>query len=195
MNNLVGLLLALTVSGPLSGAGGLEPRFVGWQASTSPRMCSEAAPLTFMTAKEMQASVIGLTGFFHPAFDSFADVLGKFDQTTGQRTVDRPSLVGALLMQQIGTSIAACVVERELFLSDDERIVFTGIDLAASPSDEQLASFLSDLHQRWTAMVPGSESLAVLKNRFRSVEAATGTPDAYGGVVALLLQHGAVYYY
>ena len=172
------------------------PVFVGGghtAALTPDRTRSAAA--TYMTAMEMQSRVAGLTGFSHPAFASYADVLGKYDPLTGRRTADRPSLVAVLFMQQIAESVASNVVEREEFLDDSERYVFNGVDLAASPSSEALRAFVAGLHTSWLGQAPGATTLRILTDNFRGVENTKGPAAAYGQVLSLLLQHGGLYFY
>src|SRR4051794_9246925 len=105
----------------LVAAFGQAPVFVGvpgrdWAPPEMSRRWD--ASLTYMTAPEMQTTIAALTGYAHPAFDRYADVLGRYDPATGRRTTDRPSLLGVLFMQQIAASVAADVVEREAFLDD-----------------------------------------------------------------------------
>ena len=177
---------------------GLNPRFVGAAShgAVPLEMSRELeAATTYMTAAEMQATIAGLTGFSHPAFDRYADVLGKFDPATGRRTSDRPSLVSVLFMQQIALSIADSVVEREMFLDDDERLVFSHVDLATTPDDATLQTFVDALHTRWLGLPAGAPTMAIMTRNFRAVEQAKGVPAAYGRVLALLLQHGGLYFY
>jgi hypothetical protein len=183
--------------GPRS-AYGLNPRYVGVPGRdwARPEMSRQPeATVTYMTASEMQAEVAGITGYAHPAFDKYADVLGKYDPATGARTTDKPTLLAILFMQQIALSVADYVIEREMFLDDDERVVFAHVDLATSPADAALDTFLDALHTRWLDLPVGPQTLAVLHGQFRQIEAAHGTPAAYGRVLALLLQHGGLYYY
>ena len=129
------------------------------------------------------------------AFDKYADVLGKYDPATGARTTDKPSLLAILFMQQIALSVADYVLEREMFLDDGERVVFGHVDLSTSPAEGALDTFLDALHTRWLGWPVGAQTLAVLHGQFRQLETAQGTPAAYGRVLALLLQHGGLYYY
>ena len=156
---------------------------------------AENAGLSYMTAEEMQAKVFRLTGFQHPAFDQFADVLGRYDPATGLRTVDRPTLVSVLFMQKVAGQVADMVLERETFLSDDERVVFVGVDLAQSPDDAALAAFIARLATRWLAWPLGDASAAQMAAVFRRAEPDRGTPAAYRDVIASCLEHGGLYYY
>jgi hypothetical protein len=202
---LAALLVAATAMSVASGSAlagraayGLNPRFVGSSdhGGAPLEMSRELeAATTYMTAAEMQETIAGLTGFSHPAFERYADVIGRYDPVTGRRTADRPSLVSVLFMQQIALSIADFVVEREMFLDDDERLVFSRIDLAASPDDAALQTFVDALHTRWLGQPPGAPTMAVMTRNFRAVETAQGVPAAYGRVLALLLQHGGLYFY
>lgn len=203
MINPLLLLASLFSPGPAALAGGspleLTPQFVSPQLRSPPPVAMSRArqprSFAYMTAYEMQSTIAALTGFLHPAFELFADVLGRDDPVTGRRTTDRPSLAGVLFMKQVAMQIAAYVIEREAFLEDDERIVFGGVNLETSPSDAVLDSTIDLLHARWLGTLPYPESARLLREGFRAAESSSGTPAAYAVLVALLLQHGALYFY
>lgn len=173
---------------------GTVPTFVGGAPRlSSPRI--ETVAFTYMTADEMRSKVASLTGFDHAAFELYADVLGRYDPVTGLRTNDRPTLISVLFIQKVAGQVADAVLERELFLDDEERIVFRGIDLAASPEDDALSTFLASLHGAWLGLPPSGTTLNALSAAFREAEGAQGPAAAYRGVVASLLEHGGLYYY
>jgi hypothetical protein len=170
-----------------------EPVFVGARSAPTPPKLHAVA--TFMVAAEMKAKVASLTGYEHPAFDHYADVLGKYDPVSGRRTVERPSLVGVFFMRQIAASLATVVVRRERFLDDGERLVFGGVDLDASPSDDGLARALGDIYERWLGATPSADAAATLATQFRAAEARGGVGAAYEHILGVFLQHGGLYYY
>jgi hypothetical protein len=174
-----------------------EPVFVGRAAHFvfhAPPM-RRSLSLTYMTADEMQSKVVSLTGFLHPAFDAYADVLGRYDSRTGLRTNDRPSLISVFFMQNITMAIADSVVEREIFLDDSERIVFSGADLLTSPDDSKLTTAIDGLFVRWLGSSASPEALVQLQIGFRRTEAANNVPAAYKWLLSMLLRHGGLYYY
>lgn len=176
-----------------------EPYFVGHDRASAYqsllRRQSFRIATTYMTAEEIQTTVAALTGYLHPAFIQFSDVLGRFDPLTGRRTTDQPSLISVLFMKMIATQIAAYVVERELFLDDAERIVFNSLNLDSSPPDSDLDGFIQSLHARWLVEAPGPRTIQILHDEFRKEEGEKGPAAGYAAVVAVLLQHGALYYY
>lgn len=166
-------------------------KFPRWDASAQ----ATEKSYTYMTASEMQSRVLSLTGFYHPAFEVYADVLGRFDPNTGLRTTDRPSLLSVLFMQQISSSVGQRVIEREIFLDDAERIVFSGIDLTTSPDDVNLNECINGLIFNWLGVTASETALSALRQGFRAAE-AQGSPGAgYEWLLAMLLNHGGLYYY
>jgi len=172
----------------------VSPTFVGGVPRLVTPRVHELA-FTYMTADEMRSKVASLTGFDHAAFELYADVLGRYDPVTGLRTNDRPTLISVLFIQKVAGQVADAVLERELFLDDEERIVFRGIDLAASPDDDAMVAFLASLHGAWLGLPLSSTTANALAAAFRESEGASGTAAAYRGVVASLLEHGGLYYY
>ena len=156
---------------------------------------NERLSLSYMTAGEMQQKVVSITGFFHRDFDTFADVLGRWDPRSGTRTADRPSLVSFLFIKKISRGVAESVLEREVFLDPGERIVFKNADLERSPTDTELDGAISEMYQNWLRLPIDSDILLVLSQDFRSCEYKSGYIEAYISLVEALLQHGANYYY
>jgi hypothetical protein len=175
-----------------------RPVFVGrGQVAIRPQ-ASLRSPMhtyTYMTAFEMQSTVVSLTGFLHPAFEAYADVLGRFDPVTGLRTNDRPSLISVFFMQKIAGALASAVIERELFLDDEERIVFQCVDLEAEPDDAALASLVDAMHTRWLGSPADAETVSELIAGFRGASAARGPTAGYEWLVSMLVRHGGLYYY
>lgn len=179
----------------------LAPVFVGLAPGDPPlnqsRLPTGDLEMAFMymTAAEMKSKVRSLTGYLHPAFDTYADVLGRYDPRTGQRTNDRPTLVTVFFMQKIADAVAEAVVAREIFLDDQERIVFQGVDLTASPTDDELTRLVERLYARWLNAPVGAAALSPLIAGFRADEQAGGVEAAYRGLTALMIRHGGLYYY
>lgn len=149
----------------------------------------------YMTAEQMQAKIAGLTGYTHPAFIQYAAVLGHFDAKTGVRTADRPTLLSVLLLQRIGKDLAEVVIERETFLSPQERCVFNDVDLTVAPAEPALRSFLSSLYLVWLGQTVAETALKGLVERFFAVLQQEQKPTlAYQNTLAVLLQHGGLYY-
>lgn len=173
------------------------PIFVGAAFGEAPGQRSAVPELVlgYMTAPEMQAKVARLTGYLHPAFSAFGDVLGRLDPRTGLRTNDRPSLVTVFFMQKIAESVAASVIRREMFMDDEERIVFGGVDLGRSPTDAELANVIDGLFVRWLGTSPGAAAMAATSSAFRRAEAGATPMAGYGAVVALMVRHGGLYYF
>ena len=200
---IAGLVIGLctVASGALAASApsleSLRPRFVGLLPGETPVNQSTEFELSFayMTASEMQSKVRSLTGYLHPAFDIYADVLGRFDPRTGLRTNDRPSLVTIFFMQKIADTLATAVIEREIFLDDAERIVYQGVDLAVSPSEGGLASLIESLYGRWIGQACGPLALAEIEAGFRREEGTGGPVGAYRWLTGMMIRHGGLYYY
>lgn len=141
----------------------------------------------FMTAPEMKARVQELTGYEHSGFDTFADALGRLDPITGARTNDRPTLVTMLILRSIGAEVAAAVLAREAFLDDGERLVFSGVDLTATPTDDELAALVLRLFGEWFGFEAQVDEIAALRVAYRV--------GGYAGFLGLLLQNAALYYF
>lgn len=164
---------------------------------------SEASPnkqhtllaLSYMTAPEMKQKVRNVTGFLHSDFDTFADVLGRWDPQSGTRTADRPSLVSFLFLKRIGANVATAVMKRETFLDPEERTVFRHTDFASSPNDNELANVIIGLYENWLSTPIDNESLQELSDEFRARENDSGQIAAYQWLVEILMQHGGLYYY
>jgi len=149
---------------------------------------------SYMTAEQMQARITALTGYEHPDFITFGDILGRNDPASGTRTNTEPSVLSILMLLKIATDIATMVVEREIFLGDQGRMVFAGIDLERAPEGEALSNFLSELYQRWLNTPLSRLSLRLYLDRFNSTLATSGPTAAYQSVLALLLEHGGLFY-
>ena len=157
--------------------------------------------LGFMTAAEMKDRLASITGYEHPAFDLFADVIGRYDPTSGARTNDRPTLVTILFLKRIASEIAAAVLAREAFLDDAERIDFRGVDFAAAVDDASLDLIDRSFFSAWLGYEAGTEELASLRAAFHAAYAVTAGDDTeknvagYTALLALALQNGGLYYY
>lgn len=176
----------------------MQPRFVGLESDDVPLNQSIQPEMlySYMTASEMQSKVRSLTGYIHPAFIVYADVLGRYDSTTGLRTNDRPSLITVFFIQKIADSVATAVLQRELFLDDDERIVFKGVDLSVTPSNQDLENVIVGLNERWLGQTPGTVTMTQLEAGFRQVEQAAGdSVAAYTWLTGMMIRHGGLYYY
>ncbi len=180
----------------------MKPRFVGTKrfdtlnhALSPSELFVKNHSYSYMTASEMQSKIASLTGFVHTSFDTFADAIGRFDPKTGLRTNDHPSLVSILFMQKISASIAEAVVEREIFLDDDERIVFSKVDLIASPNDFVIKDFVQTMLIRWLGEESSAASVGRLINGYRVVEKSKTPTDAYKWLLSMLIRHGGLYYY
>jgi hypothetical protein len=155
----------------------------------------ERFSLSYMTAGEMQQKIVAITGFLHRDFDTYADVLGRWDPRSGTRTADRPSLVSFLFIKKISRSVADAVIEREVFLDPDERVVFRNTDFSRSPTDSEIESAISVIYQNWLQLPIDADILDSLSQDFRSKEHQAGFIEAYTTLIEVLLQHGAIYYY
>lgn len=151
--------------------------------------------LSYMTAAEMKQKVRNITGFLHSDFDTFADVLGRWDPRSGTRTADRPSLVSFLFLKRIGANVASAVLKREVFLDPEERTVFRHTDFAVSPTDDELVNVISGLYENWLATPLDGETQQELNAEFRTRENESGQIAAYQWLVEILMQHGGLYYY
>lgn len=156
---------------------------------------SEHFALSYMTAAEMKQKVRAVTGFLHSDFDTFADVLGRWDPRSGTRTSDRPSLVSFLFIKRISANVAQAVLKREVFLDPEERTVFRHTDFSASPTDDELANVVTGLFESWLTTAIDAESLQELTDEFRLQENTAGQIAAYQWLVETLMQHGGLYYY
>lgn len=172
-----------------------KPVFVG----AAPRRSPDHAELIFsyMTAEQMQAKVTSLTGYEHPAFEEFAAILGHVDPTTSMRTSDRPTLLSVLVLQHISADLADAIIAREAFIDPQERIVFVEIDLSSILIGLQLEEFLRRLFMSWLGQALEGKALQDFLEVHAAAVKQTGglVPTAgYRAVLALLLQHGGLYY-
>ena len=103
-------------------------------------------------------------------------------------------MLSVLLIQKIARDVAQCVLEREQFLSTNERIVFPGVALDQAPIPDALAVLWTQLYRRWLGAPLSGASLEVLVTLFKQKLAAQGPAAAYQAVLALLLEHGGLYY-
>jgi hypothetical protein len=180
-------------------AQGTRPIFIGSNrpqlAQSMRRSESTAFALSYMTSDQMAEKIRYLTGFYHPGYEEFGSIIGKLDPNTGVRTNDRPTVLSVLIVERLVSEVAASVIEREAFLDNEDRIVFPGIDLEHSPTPEVLARFIGETCPNWVARTCPDTVQESLITDFRQVETSAGVSAAWGGVIANLMENGALYYY
>jgi hypothetical protein len=164
-------------------------------ASVSPGQRTEriAGTLRLLTAMEMQALVLQLTGFYHPGFAAYERLIGVIDTQTGQRVPQALSASGALALRNLAASLGQRIVARELFLDDSERVVFRGIDLS-SPFDESFwQQQLRRLSTDWFEFDLSEVASDKIVTRALEVRNRTDGRTALADFLATLLQHVGLY--
>ena len=100
----------------------MKPVYVG--PKPRPKKILLTSENRYCLATEMAEIVSSLTGFYHPGFKTFEDVLGREIPETGSRSVSRPSVLSFLCLRRIAWDTALAVCEREGFCLPEERLVF-----------------------------------------------------------------------
>ncbi len=152
--------------------------------------------LSYMRADQMAQKVRSLTGFYETGFDEFAFILGTIDPKTGTLTNDRPTVVSVIVLEKLTAEVANAVLEREIFLDDADRVVFTGFDLSVSPDEKALQAELDRLCLAFFAQTCAPVSSLAWREDFRATEKSSGgSMKAWTQLLGKLLQDGTLYYY
>ncbi len=149
--------------------------------------------LRLLTAREMQALVVQLTGFYHPGFAAYERLIGVTDTQTGQRVPQGLSASGALALRNLASSLGQKIVARELFLEESERVVFRSIDLTL-PFDESFWRHqLRRISNDWFEFDLSETASNRIVNRALEVQNRTDGRTALADFIATLLQHVGLY--
>jgi hypothetical protein len=186
----------------------LEPFFVGSstvdrsaiRASSAMPNVSPGRPterisgsLRLLTALEMQALVVQLTGFYHPGFGAYERLIGVIDTQTGQRVPQGLSTSGALALRNLAASLGQKIVAREFFLDESERVVFRSIDLSL-PFDESFwRQQLRRISTEWFEFDLSQVAADQIVSRALEVRSRTDGRTALADFLATLLQHVGLY--
>ena len=179
--NMFGFILTLTLSLSLT---------------LTQRLPAEDSSLRFMTADQMAAVLVDATGYYHPGFEEFASILGRYDARTGNRTNDRPTIMSVLVMNRIASDIAKKVVLREKFLDESDRVVFLGVEFGQTPSFEFVWEMVLRWRSRWGLVHWDLQSKEKFAELYREVSSSETDPDKlWEKLLTILLQDGALYFF
>jgi hypothetical protein len=152
-----------------------------------------AGNLRLLTAQEMQALVVQLTGFYHPGFAAYERLIGVIDTQTGQRVPQGLSASGALALRNLAASLGQKIVAREFFLDESERVVFRSIDLSL-PFDEAFwRQQLRRISTEWFEFDLSQAASDQIVSRALDVRSRTDGRTALADFLATLLQHVGLY--
>lgn len=149
--------------------------------------------LIYMTAEQMAVKVRSLTGFYQPGFEDFSRIIGTFDPKVGNRTNDRPTALTVLILEGLLSEVASNVVAREIFLDENDRMVFKDIELDRMPEAEELKDLTRRLclQSLFKSCPAGMEE--DLAAEFMAI-AHLDLTKAWTAYLGLFLQNGALYY-
>lgn len=183
----------------------MEPYFVGSVRRIRPQVAGAqkaserrtdqglASNLRLLTAREMQALVAQLTGFYHPGFEAYERLIGIVDTQSGQRVPQGLSASGALALRNLASSLGQKIVAREFFLDPAERVVFPDVDFAL-PLDEAFWRLqVRRISGDWFEFDLSAGACDQIVNRALDVQQRTDGRTALADFLATLLQHVGLY--
>ena len=151
--------------------------------------------MEFMTAKEMQAKVLKLTGIKFKEFLKEESILGKIDTEKRTRSNNKPNLGVINFFKKHAKEFAKATMKREDFLYKDQRLLFTDLDTSQSKNQKEWTKVLINLHQKWLSYPPNSETIKMIAPELVRIDKEVGTYQAYTALITLMIQNLSLYYY